>query len=134
MVPRRMHRYWYLDFRIVQSTDMFPHDSLPMGLPFPLFYLHIPQLLLNTLLKYFIFEGEFEGTYTLHVPISPEPKHQEASPVSGLSRAQLVFCQVLAAVSSTLGECEPSAASPCLHCSTICGVTQPTSLLAKPQP
>lgn len=47
MVPRRMHRYWYLDFRVVQSTDMFPHDGLPMGLPFPLFYLHIPQLLLT---------------------------------------------------------------------------------------
>lgn len=93
MVPRRMHWYWYHDFRIVQSTDLFllfPHDSPPMGVPFPLFYPHIQQLQLNTLLKHFIFEESLRVS-TLYVFVCPEPKRQEASPVHSPLRAHPVF-------------------------------------------
>lgn len=129
MAPWRMHRYWHHDFRIIQSTDMFllfPHYSLPVGYPY---FIPISNSFSQT-----TYSSSTLRVSILYVLISPEPKHQDASLVSGLSRAQLVFCQALPAASSALGQCEPSAVSLCLHCSTIHGVTHPTSPLTKPHP
>lgn len=128
-----MCRPWCHDFKISQSTDMFLLFCLFLMKIFPwgsvsLVFPHIEQHQLQTFFHYFIFKGVFKDQHTVC-----RHRYWEKAPVGSPC-----VCILSVTVSNILcpkarwlgGRCEPPgtvAACRCLHCSTIRGITQPTS-------